>query len=622
MQRYGLDARNVVLFLLLIGLIIGRGLTLSHTMTLLERGALALKHSEGVLNETSELLSSVKDIETGQRGYLLTDNVTYLAPYQAAVASTDAHLRRLVELVSGDAPQQSLLDNISRDIQTMKAGAASSVQAMANSGADAARSLMLRARGTDAMDRIRRATADIQSRASRALETHDSEFSVTVANARTSIVLTTIAVLIIGCVSFVEVCRSSTVHESLVLKAETARAKEADTRAETERISRMKDEFLTTLSHELRNPLNAVLSWASLMRTQKMDQATLERGLETIERNARSQAKLIDDLLDMSRIVSGKMRLVVDELKLQPLVESAADVVGPAAAAKGITLRTDLDPQAGPISGDPERIRQILWNLLSNALKFTPKGGRIDVRLERINSHVSLSVTDTGQGIEPEFLPHVFERFRQADSSITRVQGGLGLGLGIAKHLVELQGGTIRVRSEGAGRGTAFIVNFPVRAVRAERGSAASITTATAGTPGRTQIAGLRILAIDDQPDTLDMLRTMLVRQGALVETAGSVDEGLSLFERWRPDVIVADIGMPGKDGYAFIESVRALPERQGGRTPAVALTAFARVDDRIRALRSGYQMHLAKPVEPDELIVVVASLAQRTAEPLATAAS
>jgi signal transduction histidine kinase/CheY-like chemotaxis protein len=610
-----MDKRNVALFVLLMALLLGQGVALFQTIAALETGQVAVRHGADIATESAEALSSLKDVETGQRGYLLSSNNTYLEPYQAAVVETERHLLRLNELVNGDADLLGLRDQIGKGVAALKAGAEQTVQAMSSAGAEAARALILNNQGKETMDGLRRLLSDIESRQSRRLGVLRSDMNVTTSNARTTVLMTTFAVLIIGGVFYLDARRSQVARAALVLQAETALAKEADARAETERVGRVKDEFLATLSHELRNPLNAMLSWATLMRTGKMDPPTLQRGLETIERNARSQAQLIDDLLDMSRIVSGKMRLDMAEVDLYPLVGSAVDVVRPAADAKGVAVGTEIDQRAGPISGDPERIRQILWNLLSNALKFTPKGGRIDVHLVRGNSQVSLRVSDTGQGIDPGFLPHVFDRFRQADSSATRSHGGLGLGLGIAKHLVELQGGTIGVESEGKGLGTAFTVNFPVRAVRT--GSARSLTPASSSRAAAgAQISGLRILAIDDQLDTLDMLRTVLSTHGAFVETATSVDSGLVLFERWRPDLVVADIGMPEKDGYALISTIRALPERQGGRTPAVALTAFVRVEDRIRALASGYQMHLAKPIEPDELIIVVASLAHRLATP------
>ena len=608
-----MEKRTVVLFAVLIAVIIGRGLTLWRSVSVLEAREQALKHSQERLGELGDLLSVLKDAETGQRGYLLTGRIAYLEPYHSAVVNVDIHLAHLAALVADDAPQRESFEEVRRQVAANMSELETTVLAMSNDGRDTARSLVLTDDGKQTMDAVRRLIAEMIGRENRTLADLRTDFKVTAVNARSSILFATVAVLLVGAFFFYEVWRGALARAALVTQAETAFRNEAEAREEVERASRLKDEFLATLSHELRDPLNAMLSWASLMRTGKVDQDTLSRGLETIERNARSQAQLIDDLLDMSRIVSGKMRLGVDEVDLHHIVESAVEVVRPGAEAKAVRIHTVLDPRAGHISGDPERIQQILWNLLSNAVKFTPKGGRIEVRLEQVNSHVAITVSDTGQGIDADFLPYVFDRFRQGDSSAARSHAGLGLGLGIAKQLVELQGGTIRADSEGIGQGAVFTVHFPVRAVRAGQPTAVGegVSRAAVGA-GDAGLAGLRILAVDDQLDTLDMLRAVLVRHQALVETASSADSGIEMFLRWRPDVLVADIGMPVTDGYAFIAAIRALPEKQGGRVPAIALTAFARVEDRIRALASGYQMHMAKPVEPTELVVAVASLTHR----------
>jgi signal transduction histidine kinase len=389
-------------------------------------------------------------------------------------------------------------------------------------------------------------------------------------------------------------------------------------REEAERVIRMKDEFLTTLSHELRTPLQAILGWVHLMKSHSLGAEELARGVATIERNARAQAQLIGDLLDMSRIISGKLRLDVHRIQVGGVIEAAVESVRPGAEAKGIRLQMVLDPLAGPIAGDPNRLQQVVWNLLSNAIKFTPQGGRVQVVLERVRSQIEISVRDTGQGIAPEFLAHVFERFRQADASTTRQHMGLGLGLAIVKHLTELHGGTVRAMSQGEGQGATFTILLPVSLVQTEeteeRSHPRAETEPVAVCP--VSLDGVCVLVVEDEPDTRELIARLLIEYAAEVTTVASAREALDLLPRERPDVIISDIGMPLQDGYDLIRSIRELPTEQGGKTPALALTAFARSEDRTRAVLAGYQMHLAKPVEPSELIAMVASLAGRTSLP------
>jgi signal transduction histidine kinase/ActR/RegA family two-component response regulator len=393
---------------------------------------------------------------------------------------------------------------------------------------------------------------------------------------------------------------------------ERARLLEAErqARAEVERVSLMKDEFLATLSHELRTPLNAVLGWSEvLLRRMPGDPATV-KALEAIARNARAQAQLIDDLLDMNRIVSGKIRLDVQRFELAPVVEAALDSVRPSADAKSIAIRKTLDPDAGPLFGDPDRIQQVVWNLLSNAVKFTPRSGKIDVVVRRVESHVEIDVHDSGLGISPEFLPHLFERFRQADSSTTRKHGGLGLGLSIVKQLVELHGGSVLASSQGTGQGASFRVNLPLRPVLDPSPSGnTSRGFARIETP-EVSLAGVAVLVVDDEADARELVRMVLGEAGAVVQTAASADEAIALIRLHRFDVIVSDIGMPDRDGYHLIREVRAMAPREGGRIPAIALTAFARSEDRTRAMLAGYQVHVSKPIEPRELVATIRSLA------------
>jgi PAS domain S-box-containing protein len=392
-----------------------------------------------------------------------------------------------------------------------------------------------------------------------------------------------------------------------------------------EEATRAKDEFLAVVSHELRTPLTAILGWARMMKTGKLDDSTVARALETIERNAESQSQLIEDLLDFSRIISGKIRLDVGRVELDSLAEAAINVVRPAADAKGIRLQAILDPRAGPVSGDPERLQQVLWNLLSNAIKFTPKDGRVQIRIARVNSSVEITVSDTGQGISAEFLPYVFERFRQADNTMTRQHSGLGLGLAITKHIVELHGGTIRAVSPGEGLGASFILRLPIMIVHnAEHFS--NVATEPPSAAGETQPAelarldGVRVLVVDDERDTRDLLVTVLTQSGALVNAVATVAEALEILRLKKHDLLISDIEMPNEDGYSLIRKVRVLEEGQGRRISAIALTAHARASDRLQALSAGYQLHMAKPVEPAELVIAIANLTNRGQSPSETA--
>jgi signal transduction histidine kinase/ActR/RegA family two-component response regulator len=389
-----------------------------------------------------------------------------------------------------------------------------------------------------------------------------------------------------------------------------------DARRSAEEASRLKDEFLATVSHELRTPLTAMLGWAHLLRAGHLDERSAKNALETIERNARSQSQLIDDLLDVSRIITGKLRLDVRQIDPSSVIESAIEALHPAAEAKGVRIQKVMDTGVSSIAGDPARLQQVVWNLLSNAIKFTPRSGRVQVRLERINSHIEIAVSDTGSGISPRFLPHVFDRFRQADQSTTREYGGLGLGLAIVRHLVELHGGTVRAESHGEGKGATFTVMLPLMTVYQSEAAVERVhpkaSDASPSLDCPEKLDGLKVLVVDDEADTRELLRVVLGRCGAEVTTAASAVEALDLIERLRPDVLISDIGMAGEDGYELIRKVRALPAESGGRIPAVALTAYARTEDRLRVLRSGYQMHIPKPVELTELVAIVANLAGR----------
>ncbi|HYE65867.1 MAG TPA: ATP-binding protein [Pyrinomonadaceae bacterium] len=389
-------------------------------------------------------------------------------------------------------------------------------------------------------------------------------------------------------------------------------------RAEAESANRLKEEFLATVSHELRTPLNAIIGWSHMLRNRRLDEATMARAIETIERNAQSQAQLIEDLLDVSRVITGKLHLNIGPVDMASVINAAIDCVQLAANSKNIQLGVTLDPSVRHLSGDAGRLQQVVWNLLSNAIKFTPTGGRVEVRLERADSCVQIRVNDTGQGICPDFLPFVFDRFRQADGTSTRRHGGLGLGLAIVRHLVELHGGTVHADSLGEGRGSTFIIRLPLmvahegaRSRRRETGSLYSSEDAEARLNPLPSLDGVRVLLVDDDLDTLQILTVMLAEHKAKVHAVSSAAEALEALHWYKPDVLVSDLAMPDEDGYSLIAKVRALEATNGKRMPALALTAYVRVQDRARALSEGFNMFVPKPVEPHELVTAIANLAE-----------
>jgi signal transduction histidine kinase/DNA-binding response OmpR family regulator len=394
--------------------------------------------------------------------------------------------------------------------------------------------------------------------------------------------------------------------------------REQAARAEAEQANRTKDEFLATLSHELRTPLSAILGWSHLVRSNKLDEAQLSRGLETIERNARSQSQLIDDLLDVSRIITGKLQIEYRPVDLPTVIEAAIDSVRPAVEAKEIKFETAVE-SASPVLGDANRLQQIFWNLFSNAVKFTRAGGQVNVAVKRRDSQVQISVTDTGIGISAEFLPYIFDRFRQADGSTTRAHGGLGLGLAIVRHLVELHQGTIEVESRGKDQGSTFTVRFPIApAARLHHSGdveALQPQVADLFLNSSKILDGLRILVVDDEEDSRDLVTTILTRCGSEVRCSESADEAILAFEEWNPDLLVTDIGMPIEDGYSLIKRLRNLRSTRAKQIPAVALTAYATDEDRSLALSAGFQMHLTKPIEPQSLVTSIAAALGR--EPL-----
>ena len=385
---------------------------------------------------------------------------------------------------------------------------------------------------------------------------------------------------------------------------------------QAEESSRLKEEFLATISHELRTPLSAILGWARMLRLGQLSPENTAKALDTIERNARAQAQLVDDLLDVSRIITGKLRMDVRPADPTSFIEAAVEAVRPAAEAKGVRVQKVMDTGAVSIPGDPVRLQQVVWNLLSNAIKFTPRGGRVLIRSERVNSHIEIIVSDTGQGISADFLPHVFDRFRQADQKTSRQHGGMGLGLAIVRHLVELHGGTVSATSPGEGRGATFTVTLPITPLYQVDASGGRVHPAARDLlppdVGTDRLDGLTILVVDDEADTRDLLKQGLEYCGAKVRVAGSASEAVDSLMESVPDILISDIGMAGVDGYELIRQVRGLPGDRGGRVAAIALTAYTRIEDRLHALRAGYDMHVPKPVELTELVAVAASVARR----------
>jgi PAS domain S-box-containing protein len=410
------------------------------------------------------------------------------------------------------------------------------------------------------------------------------------------------------------IIRDITLRKRAEAERDELLVRERAARAEAETANRAKDSFLAMISHELRTPLSPILAWSRMLRQGKVDEEKTRRALDVIERSARTQAQLIEDMLDVSRIISGKLRMQVRPVPIQPVIENAVETVRPAAEAKNVRLHVVLDTDVGPVLGDAERLQQVVWNLLSNAVKFTPKGGRVQVALERVNSHVEIAVADNGQGIRPETLPFIFERFRQGETGTARTHGGLGLGLAIVKHILEAHGGTIHAESAGEGKGAVFTVKLPLAVARTadepERRHPTAVEANGRVDDRYPSLEGVRVLVVDDEPHSNEVVSTLLSSCGAEIRVAVSAAQARELLGRWTADVLVSDIGMPGEDGYEFIAKLRA----QAGpvaQIPAVALTAYASRNDRIGLLSAGFQAHVPKPLDPLELVTVVANLAR-----------
>lgn len=621
-------------FVLTFGVILALAvLSYWNTRRLFDRG-LSVTHTKEVRAAVSELMSAVQDGETGQRGYVITGDDAFLEPYVVAEREMPRRLQELRELVADDPEQVRRVGELAPHIQAKLGELRSVIETRRREGFDAAQAIVRGGQGKREMDAARAligAMQDAEDRvlmkreltANRAAATAVATFTITALLAATFIVLLYIALQR----HLRERERLHAEERAARLAAETAVAEQARVEAERERLlldaqrargeaeaaSRAKDSFLATVSHELRTPLSPILAWTAMLEQGTLDGDQRRKALETIRRCARAQAQLIEDLLDVSRIIAGKMRLEVRPVDLRTVIEAAVDIVRPAADAKNVRLQVVLGTETAPITGDPERLQQVVWNLLTNAVKFTPKGGRVNVVLERVNSHVEIAVSDTGQGIAPEFLPHVFERFQQADPTTTRAFAGLGLGLAIVRHIVEAHGGTAHAESPGVGRGSVFTVKLPLVLVQRTAGEATRRHPSDVPLVARNlpSLASLKILVVDDEPDSNEVVRTLLVACGADVRVGASAAQALEILGRWKPTLVITDIGMPGEDGYALLAKIRAQVDG-AARLPVIALTAYASVDDRVRLLSAGFAMHVAKPIEPAELVAVVAGVASR----------
>ncbi len=597
-------------FLALLALI-GASLVLTNrTIGELQRDQQRITDLQAVRLELEALLRTYVDAETGQRGYLLTGDEKFLEPYTAARERLETKDARLKAMFGNEAELATMREELNglgvRKLAELEARIA---ERQTGDPATVARG-MQNGEGKVLMDEMRQRAAVIDRREA-------EEVTRVLARAqkaqRWTVLWTTGSAAIVSAalVALYFLTRRTLLElEAARQVANRLLAAERAAHSEAAQANRLKDEFLALVSHELRTPLNAMLGWTSLLKEGAEDEKELREGLETIDRNARAQARLVDDLLDVSRIIAGKVRLEITEVNLRAVTASVIDALRPAAEARGVKVQLHATSEPADVLGDADRLQQVVWNLLSNAIKFTPRGGRVSLALEHFDSRVVLAVADTGPGIAAEFLPHIFKRFSQGDPSTTRGHGGLGLGLAITRHLVELHGGRISAESAGEGQGATFRVEIPVVAVKelkkqlADRlGRAEELRTEAPG-GADIRLDGRRVLAVDDQPDTLAVVNRVLTRAGAEVRTAGSATEGLSILGAWRPDLLISDVGMPGQDGYSFIRAVRA---GGGKRLPALALTAFAREADRKTAIDAGFDEHLAKPVDAGALLHKVA---------------
>jgi signal transduction histidine kinase/ActR/RegA family two-component response regulator len=570
----------------------------------------ASRNSDHIIEELNEALGALRDAESGQRGYLLTGRDAYLQPYDEGRARVAQHLEQLGVLTAADPIRGPRVRTLRAAFGEKLNELAATITHYRSRGPKAALGMVMTNQGNDLMMNIRRLASEwtTQERHTRAI--HRASATASGSRAAMMIALTSAIAALLLLITLSQIARAARAERDARERAEAAYAAETRGRLASESANRIKDEFIATVSHELRTPLTAILGWSRILVDEGQSEL-LQEGLRTIQSCASAQAKLIDDLLDVSRIMSGKMRLSIRTIDMAEVARAGVDSVRPAAEAKGVRLQLHLDDQIR-VSADPDRLQQIVWNLVSNAVKFTPRRGRIDVRLQRTDSQAVLSVQDSGEGIDPQFLPHVFDAFRQADASKARVHKGLGLGLSIVSHLADAHGGTVAVSSAGKGKGATFSVALPIMPFTRGQAATEPPTAVSAShdddewpmvMPQADALAGKTILAVDDHRPTLDLLAFVLRSAGATVVPATNAEDGYRLLSRSRPDVLLSDVGMPGEDGLTFIARVRRLPPERGGDVPAIALTAYVREDDRDTILSSGYQAYLAKPIEPATLV-------------------
>jgi signal transduction histidine kinase/ActR/RegA family two-component response regulator len=601
--------------------ILGIGLASYLELSQLAQLGARVQHSYETLQTLDDLTASLTDAETSQRGFLLTQDSSYAAQFEEATAAVRLAITELRRLSADEPTTQAAIASLARLAGAKLQELRESIHSSQAGRKHAALANVTDGRSQQLMAAFQRDSAELEVMQHRLLDERRereerARLSSTIVLAAT-IVLSLLLVVAAAMISrrfderrrmleseIAERRRAEDYRESLLVSERAARA-------DAERATQLKDEFVATLSHELRTPLNAIVGWASILQMDRRSD-TVTQGVEVIERNAKLQAQMIEDLLDMSRIVSGKLLFETHRVELAGVLESAVAAVQPAADGKGVAIHTHLNGQHY-INGDPARLQQITWNLLTNALKFTPSGGTVDVRLHSDAHSTEMIVADTGQGIRADFLPYVFDRFRQADASTTRHHGGLGLGLSIVKSLVEMHGGTVSAHSPGPGQGATFCIRLPTAAHAPLRVREEAVLASPANhIPISSALSGLRILVVDDEADARSLAKRVLEDSGADVLTAGSAAEALAAVDgKVPPNVVVSDIGMPDQDGYDLIRQVRALPGR-AAQIPAIALTALARGEDRSRALQAGYQRHISKPVDPAELVTLIATLAGR----------
>jgi signal transduction histidine kinase/CheY-like chemotaxis protein len=550
----------------------------------------------------NDVLADVLSAETGQRGLMMTGDRKYLGPYRRGVEHIDADLTRVDQLTSQEPDQQARLRVLRSAVSSKLAELDQTIRTHDAIGQSAAMAIVASGRGRDDMGNVRRAIDAMRTVEEREREVSRVNADNSSARVLKGVVIGTCLAAVLLLLTFVQFGIASRASQ---------RARE-----ESESANRMKDQFIATVSHELRTPLTAILGWAAILRDDQVDPQTLEEGLATIQLSASVQKKLIEDLLDVSRIQTGKLRLSMRTLDLTDVIRGAIESMRPAADAKSLRITTAIE--AGiRISGDPDRLRQIIWNLMTNAVKFTPKSGEIAINVTRADSHVVIEVRDTGDGIDLTFLPHVFQPFRQSDSSRARVHKGLGLGLSIVKYLVGAHGGSVSVWSAGNGMGTTFRVSLPIMPIvhgEMSDETALPIANETGSIPitlpSPHALHGLKIMVVDDHEPTRGILSFVLQRSGGEVVSASGAAAAMTLFRAHRPDVIVSDIGMPDEDGLTLLERIRKLPASAGGETPAIALTAYVRREDSERLLGGGFQAYLTKPVEPVELVQAICEIA------------